>query len=127
MGLEENGLLRRVLAQVGDADLLEALTDRLSGADLTSLLLEVMRRRGDRVSPGQLLRQYQTDRFVAPGSMDFFALRRVEDAMLAALPAGVEVIQLAPLLPLGAHWAVAGVDPRNVVATIRRTEVAADP
>jgi hypothetical protein len=127
MGSDENDLLRRVLAQAGDADLLEALTDRLSGADLTSLLLEVMRRRVSRISPAELLRQYRTDRFVAPGSVDFFALRRVEDAMLAVLPAGFEVVPLAPVLPLGAHSAVAGVDPRNVIATIRRTEVAADP
>ena len=34
---------------------------------------------------------------------------------------------LAPVLPLGAHTAVADVDPRNVIATVRGTEVAADP
>src|ERR1700722_17536127 len=127
MGLDENDLLRRVLAQAGDAELLDVLSERLSGADLTSLLLEVIRRRASRISPAELLRQYRTDRFVAPGSVDFFALRRGEDAMLAALPAGFEVVPLAPVLPLGAHSAVAGVDPRNVIATIRRTEVAADP
>ena len=46
--------------------------------------------------------------------------------MLAALPGGFEVLTLAPVLPLGAHSGVAAVDPRNVIATIRGTEVAAD-
>jgi hypothetical protein len=47
--------------------------------------------------------------------------------MFAALPEGFDVLTLAPVLPLGAHSALAAVDPRNVIATIRRTEVAADP
>ena len=37
------------------------------------------------------------------------------------------MLTLAPVLPLGAHSAVATVDPRNVVATVRGSEVAADP
>lgn len=47
--------------------------------------------------------------------------------MLAALPGDFDVLTLAPVLPLGAHSTVAVVDPRNVVATIRGSEVAADP
>jgi hypothetical protein len=125
--VDHGGPLRRVLGDVGDAEVLDVLADRLSGADLTSLLLEVMRRRADRLSPADVLRQYRTDRFVSPATTDVRDLRRVEDAMFGALPDGVDVLTLAPVLPLGAHSAVAGVDPRNVIATIRRTEVASDP
>lgn len=130
MELEEPepvGVLRRVLGHAGGADLLDVLADRLSGADLTSLLLEVMRRRADRLSPANVLRQYRTDRFVSPATTDVRDVRRVEDAMFGALPDGFDVLTLAPVLPLGAHSALAAVDPRNVIATIRRTEVAADP
>lgn len=107
--------------------MLDALADRLPGADLTSLLLEVLRRRAERVSPADVLRQYADDRFVRPSDLDLRELRRVEDAMFGALPAGFEVLTLAPVVPLGAHSAVATVDPRKVIATVRRTEVAADP
>jgi hypothetical protein len=120
-------LLGRVVEQAGGQAVLEALADRLSGADLTSLLLEVMRRRTDRVSPADVLRQYRQDRFVAPSDIDLREFRRVEDAMFGALPDGFDVLALAPLVPLGAHSAVATVDPRKVIATVRRTEVAADP
>ncbi len=123
----EDGLLRRVLSQAGSGGLLDTLADVLPGADLTSLLLEVMRRRAGRLGPSDILRQYRTDRFVSPATTDARDLRRVEDAMFAALPDGFEVLTLAPVLPLGAHSAVADIDPRNVIATIRRTEVAADP
>src|SRR5579859_6358001 len=125
MELEEQepaGVLRRVLGDAGGADVLDVLADRLSGADLTSLLLEAMRRRALRLSPADVLRQYRTDRFVGPSPLDVRDLRRVEDAMFGGLPDGFDVLTLAPVLPLGAHSAIGAVDPRNIIATIRRTE-----
>ena len=119
--------LRRVVGELGGAGLLDVLADELPGSDLTTLLLEVFRRRAERLSPADVLRRYRSDRFVAPATVDFAALRRAEDAMLGELPGGFETVVLAPVLPLGAHTTAAGVDPRNVVATIRATEVAADP
>lgn len=119
--------LRRILARPGGPELLNALVDELSGADLTTLLLEVFRRRADRLSPADVMRRYRSDRFVSPARTDPTALRRAEDELLAVLPEGFETLVLAPLLPLAAHSAVATVDPRKVVATIRGSEVAADP
>jgi hypothetical protein len=118
--------LRRVLREVGDPALVDKLA-ALPGSDLTTVLLEVQRRRADRVSAPEVLRSYGRDRFVGPAAVGFGAQRRAEDAMLAALPGGFEALTLAPVLPLGAHSAVAAVDPRNVIATVRGSEVAADP
>jgi hypothetical protein len=122
-----NPALRRVVEDNGGPDLVDLLADRLSGADLTTLLLEVFRRRAYRRSPVEVMRSYRADRFVSPAAIDFGTLRRAEDALLSALPDGFEVLTLAPLLPLAAHSAVATVDPRKVIATIRGSEVAADP
>jgi hypothetical protein len=119
--------LRRILAENGELDLVDVLADRLSNTDLTTVLLEVFRRRARRRTAAQVLRRYQTDRFVAPSTTGFAALRRAEDALLSALPKGFEVLVLAPLVPLATHSAVSTVDPRKVVTTIRGTEVAADP
>jgi len=107
--------------------LLDLLTDELSGTDLTTLLLEVFRRRANRLTPAEVMRRYRTDRFVAPAPTGITALRRTEDILLSALPDGFEALVLAPVVPLAAHAAVATVDPRNVIATIRGSEVAADP
>src|SRR5260221_9885770 len=119
--------LRRVISAAGGSELLEMLADELSGADLTTLLLEVFRRRAERMSPADVMRRYRTDRFVAPGQVKAPALRRAEDVMLGALPPGFEVLTLAPVLPLGAHTVAAGVDPRNILAPVRGSAVAADP
>jgi hypothetical protein len=119
--------LRRITRTSGGTELLKILADDLSGADLTTLLLEVFRRRAERISPAAVMRRYRTDRFVAPAQTDAAALRRAEGTMLGALPPGFDVLTLAPVLPLGAHTATGGVDPRNMIATIRSSEVAADP
>jgi hypothetical protein len=118
--------LRRVLREAGDPGLVDRLA-ALAGSDLTTVLLEVQRRRASRITPAEIMRNYGRDRFAAPAAVGFGPQRRVEDAMLAALPAGFEVLTLAPVLPLGAVSAVATVDPRNVIATVRGSEVAADP
>ena len=122
-----NPALRRVLARADAPELVELLAGGMSGADLTTLLLEVFRRRAERLSPAEVMRRYRSDRFVAPAPVEFAALRRTEDALLSALPDGFEVLVLAPVVPLAAHSAVATVDPRKVIATVRGSEVAADP
>ena len=122
-----NPALQRVLRRVGAPELVDLLSDGMPGADLTTLLLEVFRRRAEQLSPAQVMRRYGSDRFVAPAPISFTALRRAEDALLSELPDGFEVLVLAPVLPLAAHSAVATVDPRKVVATVRGSEVAADP
>ena len=107
--------------------LIDALAAQLSGADLTSLLLEVMRQRAAAVTPAALLQRYATDRFVTAPTASFNALRRVEDAVLAACAGRYEAIALAPLVPLGTHSAIATVDQNKVLTTLRNNEVAADP
>lgn len=119
------GVLDRVLREVGD-ETLERLA-ALPGADLTTLLLAVMRKRAAALSAPDVLRRHRTDRFVTPSAVPFRALRKAENALLDALPDDVELLQLAPVVPLGTHSAMSTVDQNNVVSTIRGTEVAADP
>lgn len=97
--------VRRVLRELAGRETFEALAKELPGADLTTLLLEVMRQRARRVSPSELMRRYQSDRFVAPASVPYGRLRRAEEALLRHLPADYELVVLAPLLPLGSHSA----------------------
>jgi hypothetical protein len=74
-----------------------------------------------------VMRRYRSDRFVGPSPIPYTTMRRAEDTLLGALPSSVDVLTLAPLTPLATHSSVATVDPRKVLATIRNTEVAADP
>jgi len=119
------GVLTRVLRSLGGEEALDRLA-RLSGSDLTTVLLALMRRRAGALSGPDVLRQYKADRFVGPAQVPFAVLRAVEDRLLGALPPAFDVVGLAPVVPLGTCSAVAEMDQNNVLSTIRGTEVAAD-
>jgi hypothetical protein len=118
--------LDRVAREVGGTELVDRLA-ALSGSDFTTLMLEVVRRRAARETPGNVLRRYQRDRFVRPGRTPWPSGRRAEDVMLRCLSADTELVPLAPLVPLGTHSALAPVNQHKVVTTVRACEVAADP
>jgi hypothetical protein len=120
------GVLTRVLRTLGGEEALDLLAG-LPGSDLTTVLLALMRRRANALSGPDVLRQYRSDRFVAPADVPFGVLRAAEDRLLAALPPSFSVLGLAPVAPLGTCSAVAEMDQNNVLSTIRGTEVAADP
>lgn len=120
------GVLTRVLRSLGGEEALDRLA-QLPGSDLTTVLLALMRRRAAALSGPDVLRQYRSDRFVAPAEVPFDVLRATEDRLLRALPSSFSVVGLAPVMPLGTCSAVAELDQNNVLSTIRGTEVAADP
>ncbi|MCR6490754.1 hypothetical protein M8542_48970 [Amycolatopsis sp. OK19-0408] len=104
------------------ADVLTALP----GADLTTVQLEVARRRAARLSAADVLRRHREDRFAAPSPLPFALLRRIEDALIGAA-VSFEPVTLSPLVPLGTQSVVTGLAQHRVVPTGRGTEVAADP
>jgi hypothetical protein len=123
--------LDRVAREIGGIEVVEQLAG-LSGSDFTSVMLEVVRRRAARETPASVLRRYTRDRFVrpggdGPGSASWLSGRRAEDLLLGCLPANVEVVALAPLVPLGTHSALGTVSQDKIVTAIRACEVAADP
>src|SRR5438477_9364538 len=127
MAHSERPALDRILRQPRMREAFDLLTDELSGSDLTSLLLEVFRRRAEKLTPADVVRRSRRDRFVRGVAVPFEWLRGVEDACIAALPDTFRLTTLSPLVPLGTHSTIAPVDQNNVVSTIRGTEVAADP
>lgn len=122
-----SSILRRVMRRAGGPEILDVLIRRLSGSELTTLLLAVFRARAARLRPPDVLRRYAEDRFAAPAPVPFDRIRRAEDALLSALPAEFELLTLAPVLPLGSHSVLATVDQNKLVSTARGSEVAADP
>jgi hypothetical protein len=119
--------LARVLREAGGQQILDVLGRRLSGADLTTLLLEVYRLRAGRLAPADVLRQYTNDRFAAPAEVPFRSLRRAEELLLSVIPEEFELVTLSPVAPLGTHSVVSTVDQNKVVSSVRGSEVAADP
>lgn len=127
MGGDVHPGLARLLREDGCGELLSILGERLTGADLSTLLLEVARRRAGRVAPSDVLAQYERDRFVSPATVDSGRLLWLEQLALETVAPLFAPIVVSPVVPFGTHFVLGGVDQNNVVTTMRSTEVAADP
>jgi hypothetical protein len=123
--MSDPSALDRVVREAGGPEVLDRLVG-LPGADLTTLLLGVLRERAARLTAADVLRRYREDRFVAPAAVPFELLRSVEDRLISLLPKDFELVTLAPVVPLGTHSTMGTVHQDKVVATVRGSEVAAD-
>jgi len=121
-----NKILKRILHEAGSPELLEILTDRLSQADLQSLLLEVYRMRVVKLSPGRLLSRYAENRFVRPSGLKPLEVIKFDSLAYSLLSDSFEPIELSPVCPLGTVSAVTNIDQNNTLTTIRNTEVCSD-
>ena len=118
-------MLPRIGREEGVPELFPTLA-RLSGTDLRSLMLHLARAQSARRSPAQLLHQHADDRTVAAGHVDGRRVHEFErQALLAA--DGFEARELSPVSPLGLQTVLGGIDQMSVLATVRGTEVLADP
>lgn len=114
-----------ILKLLGDEPF-ERLANGLSGSELNSLLLEVLRRRAQARGPAALLSQHQSDRLCQPAATDLRQALAVDAALLAAA-ADFDALDLSPVAPLGACSSVALTDQHRVLSALRRVEVVSDP
>lgn len=121
-----NPTIERLLEKIGDTSLLERLRE-LPPTELQSLLLEIFRNAAADVTPQQLLKSYETNRFVVPSSVDPITFYKMELAMLELAQSNLfEPQELSPLAPLGNCSAIGLADQNKIVAAVRGTEVVAD-
>jgi hypothetical protein len=99
----------------------------LSGSQLQTLLMPVMRERAGRARPADLLRRWREDRFVRPAAADPRRVSRVEAGLWELLDHDVYGVQLSPVTPLGTCTAVSPTSQNRIVSATRAVEVLADP
>ena len=110
----------------GNEDLINILSD-LPGSEINSLLLEVFARRSEKISPAELMRHYQNNRFVWPAETDYLTLlEKTMETLRTFRRHGFSPQHLSPLAPLGTCSVLGIVDQKKVVAALRGTEVLAD-
>lgn len=120
-------LQERILRRVGVPDLMDRL-DRLSSADLNSLLLALFQRRAERNTMAGLVRDTAESRFCAPAALDPVAYALLESRLLSrARDMGFIPELLSPAAPLGSCSAFDCVHQNNVVSALRGVELLADP
>jgi hypothetical protein len=122
----EDRFLERIIRESGCPDVLNALTDRLNGSDLHSLLMEVFRRRAAGLTPRDILERYEHSRFVRPSGVPPDLLLGFDRLAFSLLPKDFDRVELAPVVPLGSHAVLGSLSQNRVVTSIRNIEAAAD-
>lgn len=118
-------IVRRIEREAGTPGLTELLAG-MPGTDLRSLLLDVTRRRSATRTPADLVADRSRDGTVAAADCDARAMRRVE--LLALEAAGAfDAVELSPVCPAGLNTVLGRIDQNSVLATVRGSEVMADP
>lgn len=124
---QQNTMLNRILAKIGDGSLLEKL-DGLQPSDLQSLLLEVFGRLSEKISPAGLIQDYRQNRFVKPAPFDAVSYLKLElELLILAEQCGFASVLLSPAGLFGSCSATAAVSQNKVLSALRGTEVMADP
>jgi len=118
-------IVRRIARELGAPDLLDRLI-ALPGSDLQSLLLAVIRARAAQVTPPDLVAAAARNRVVAPSIVDARRYHAVDGAAFAAA-ADFDAIELSPVAPLGLDTRLGAISANNVLATVRGSQVLADP
>lgn len=77
----------------------EALARDLPPTDLQTLLIAVARARAGQVTPADVMRRWQHDRFVRPAASDPRRVAAVEARLWQMLPAEFTGIDLSPATP----------------------------
>ena len=120
-------IVDKILERAGGAHVLSLLAENLSGTELNSLLLEVFNQRTSRQSPGQLLKNYQTNRYVKPADLPVLEMKQTELDLLKIFQKYLfEPIELSPVAVLGTCSVVAPADQKKILSALRGTEVLAD-
>src|SRR6188768_2939363 len=96
-------IVENILKRSDGDKLLTLLVQDLSGSELSSLLLEVFRRRSQAIPSSELLRLYQKNRFVKPADLPVIPMKQMELEVLALLERhSFQLIELSPVAVFGA-------------------------
>jgi hypothetical protein len=117
----------KLLKRLGHPEVLQLLTEDLSGTELNTLLLDVVREKAQKISGPGLLQQYRLNRFVKPSDLPVLELKKAEVELLKLFQSHLfEPVELSPVSVLGSCSAVATVDQNKILSALRGTEVLAD-
>ena len=115
----------KVLEEFQDKPIQELLT--MNNRMMNTLLLEIFEQRRKQVTPEEVLKQY-IDRyeFFCPSQRDLRTINEYNQIFLSCLPEKYEAIELSPINPFGGNSAFTNLSQKNILTTIKSSEVCSD-
>lgn len=122
-----NEILKRLLTQFGDTELVEKFST-LSNSDFNSLMLEIFQSRVNKITPADMVKAFQVNRFSVPSKLDPVAYHVMEAEFLsAAEKLDVKPVLLSPAAPFASSSVFGYVSQNNVASAVRGVEILPDP
>lgn len=126
--MKKDDIIKHIIDTHNLTEIINILSDRLSGSELNSLLLEVFDRRVIQETPSSLLSKYTKNKLVKPAQLDFLKFKEEEfECYKVVAKRGFELIELSPVAQLGTSSVMATVSQKKVLTALRNTEVQSDP
>ena len=120
-------MIDRILERFGDKEIIEKLAS-MPKSDLNSFLLEVFKAQAGNITPVDVVKSFQTNRFSTPSEINPVAYHTFEAELLSiADKMDIQPILLSPAAPLASCSAFGCVDQKNIVSATRGAEILADP
>jgi hypothetical protein len=119
---------KHIINKLNLQDIVDTLSNELSGSELNSVLLDVFNKRIQQESPSSLLNKYERNKLVKPVEIDALKFKEEELNCYKMLAVnGFKPLELSPVAQLGTSSVIATVDQKKVLSALRNTEVQADP
>ena len=120
--------IKHIIDRYNLNEIVDILSNKLSGSELNSLLLEVFERRVMQEIPSSLLGKYTKNKLVKPAQLDFLKFKEEElECCKIVANSSFELIELSPVAQLGTSSIMATVNQKKVLTALRNTEVQSDP
>lgn len=120
--------IKHIIDRYNLNEIVDILSNKLSGSELNSLLLEVFERRVMQETPSSLLGKYTKNKLVKSAQLDFLKFKEEElECCKIVANSSFELIELSPVAQLGTSSIMATVNQKKVLTALRNTEVQSDP
>ena len=121
--------IKHIISRCNLNEIVDILSDKLSGSELNSLLLQVFDRRPTtKETPSSLLSKYSKNKLAKPAQLDFLEFKEEElECCKIIANNNYELIELSPVAQLGTSSVMATVNQKKVLTALRNTEVQSDP
>lgn len=125
--MEQSKIIENILEKVGNKNLINELTTKLSQSEINTLLLALSKEITKQNTPNDILNKYRINRFVKPSQLSPIEVKKAEVLMLEiAETLGFLSVLLSPASPLGSCSVIAKVDQNNVVSATKGLELISD-
>ena len=120
-------IIKRLLTQFGDMELVDKFS-ALSNSDFNSLMLKIYQSRASDITPAEMVKAFQANRFSVPSELNPVDYHVLETEFLsAAQKLDIKPVLLSPAAPFASSSVFGCVNQNNVVSAVRGTEILSDP